>query len=338
MEPGIDHMTAPHLAIVGATGAVGHELLATLEQREVPIGSLRLLASPRSAGRRLTFRGEEIPVEVLGQNSFKGIDVALFSAGGATSREFAPVAVAAGSMVVDNSSAFRMDPEVPLVVPEINADAIRGHQGILANPNCSTIILVMALAPLHAAAGLERVIVSTYQAASGAGQRAMDELVDSTRAHLDGVPFDREVLPHSLTFNLFPHVDVFQESGYTKEEDKMLFETRKIMDLPELAVEATCVRVPVLRCHCESVTVELARPLTPEQAHSHLGEFPGVTVEDDPSRAVFPQPVDVTGKDDVYVGRVRESRAFERGLTFWVVGDQLLKGAALNAVQIAELL
>jgi aspartate-semialdehyde dehydrogenase len=329
-------MSAPHFAIVGATGAVGHELLQTLQRRDVPVASLRLLASPRSAGQRLAFRGEDIPVEVLGEGSFEGVDVALFSAGGAISREFAPIAVRAGAVVVDNSSAFRMDPQVPLVVPEINGDAIAGHQGILANPNCSTIILVMALAPLHAAAGLERVVVSTYQAASGAGQRAMNELVDATRAHLDGVPFEREVMPHSLAFNLFPHVDVFQESGYTKEEDKMLLETRKIMGLPDLPVEATCVRVPVLRCHCESVTVAFTAALTPDQARARLAEFPGVTVCDEPAAARFPQPVDVSGRDEVCVGRVRESRVFPRGLAFWVVGDQLLKGAALNAVQIAE--
>ena len=261
-------MTEPRIAIVGATGAVGQELLATLERREVPVADLKLLASPRSAGRSMAFRGESVPVEVLSAESFGGVDIALFSAGGGTSTEFAPIAVDAGAVVVDNSSVFRMDPDVPLVVPEINASALENHQGIIANPNCSTIILVMALAPLHAAAGLRRVIAATYQAASGAGQRAMDELVESTRAQLAGEPFEREVLPHSLTFNLFPHVDVFLDSAYTREEDKMLYETRKILGLPELPVEVTCVRVPVLRCHSEAVTVELERPLTPDAARA----------------------------------------------------------------------
>ncbi|MCB9869475.1 MAG: aspartate-semialdehyde dehydrogenase [Planctomycetes bacterium] len=326
------------VAVVGATGAVGQELLRTLEQRDFPVRELRLLASPRSAGRQMEFCGESLPVEVLTAESFRGVDLALFSAGGATSREFAPRAVDAGTVVVDNSSAFRMDPTVPLVVPEVNAAAIAGHRGILANPNCSTILMVVVLAPLHRAAGLERVLVATYQAASGAGQRAMDELLAMTRAALDGARPAPEVLPHPLAFNLFPQVDVFQPSGYTREEDKMQDETRKILDLPELRVEATCVRVPVLRCHSEAVSVELSRPLTPAAASEVLAAAPGVEVRDDPDGRGLPQPIDVTGRGEVVVGRLRPSRAFDPGLAFWLVGDQLLKGAALNAVQIAELL
>ena len=331
-------MTLRNYAIVGATGAVGKELLQTMGDRELPVGELRLLASSRSAGQRIEFRGESLVVEELTAASFQGIDVALFSAGGETSRAFAPKAVAAGAVVVDNSSAFRMDPEVPLIVPEVNPEAIAGHQGILANPNCSTILLVMALAPLQVAAGLRRVVVSTYQAASGAGQRAMDELIEGTRAHLEGRPFAPEVLPHSLAFNLFPQVDVFQPSGYTKEEDKMLFESQKILGLPKLMIETTCVRVPVLRSHSEAVTVEFERPLSPAAAREALAAFPGVVVRDEPSRLEFPQPSQASGADPVYVGRIRASRIFDPGLAFWIVGDQLRKGAALNAVQIAELL
>ena len=324
------------VAIVGATGAVGQDLLATLEQRRFPISSLKLLASSRSAGQRLRFCGEEIEVEVLDERSFAGVDLALFSAGGSISAKFVPLAVQAGAVVIDNSSAFRMDPDVPLVVPEINAHAVATHRGILANPNCSTIILVMALAPLHAVAGLERVIVSTYQAASGAGKRAMEELLESTRAALVGEEYERQVLPHPLAFDLYPQVDAFMPSGYTFEEDKMVYETRKILELPDLPVEATCVRVPVLRCHSEAVSVALERNLEPDAARAALARFPGVEVLDDPAEQDFPQPGALSGKEEVVVGRVRPSRAFERGLAFWVVGDQLLKGAALNAVQIAE--
>lgn len=331
-------MSGKHVAIVGATGAVGKDLLRTLEARDFPVRSLRLLASPRSAGQRLSFAGEAQAVEVLDAEAFRGVDLALFSAGGSVSREFAPAAVDAGAVVVDNSSAFRMDAEVPLVVPEVNPEAVRGHQGVIANPNCSTIILVMALQPLHQAAGLSRVICATYQAASGAGQRAMEELEAETRALLAGAPFTREVLPRQLAFNLFPQVDVFMPDGYTREEDKMLLETRKIMGLPELPVEVTCVRVPVLRSHSEAVSVELQRPLDPAAARAALAAFPGVQVEDEPAAARYPTPAQVSGQDPVWVGRVRASRVFDPGLNFWVVGDQLLKGAALNAVQIAELL
>jgi aspartate-semialdehyde dehydrogenase len=334
-------MSGRRVAIVGATGAVGEEFLKVLEQRRFPLRELRLYASPRSAGARLPFAGETLPVEPLAADSFRGIDVALFSAGASVSREHAPRAVGAGAVVVDNSSAFRMDDGVPLVVPECNATALRGHRGIVANPNCSTIILVVALAPLHAAAGLRRVVVSTYQAASGAGRQAMLELREHTRAALAGERLPPRALPHSLAFNLFPRVDTFQKAdaaldGYTREEDKMLHETRKILGLPGLAVEATCVRVPVERCHSESVAVELARPLGAAAARELWRRAPGMAVVDEPLAGAYPQPVDLAGRDEVAVGRIRASRAFEHGLAFWLVGDQLRKGAALNAVQIAE--
>ena len=329
-------MSDKRVAIVGATGAVGEELIRTLEQRDFPVAELCLLASKRTAGRKLEFRGEAHTVELLRADSFQGMDLALFAAGGSISKEHAPRAVDAGAVVVDNSSAFRMDQDVPLVVPELNGHTISDHQGILANPNCSTIILCMALCPLHQAAGLGRVVVATYQAASGAGARAMQEMRESFRVLLGGNVHTPKVLQHSLAFNLFPHVDVFQPDAYTREEDKMQNETRKILGLPDLRVEATCVRVPVERCHSEAVTVELQRPLSPAQARDALRAFSGIEVLDDPERARFPQPIHVSGRDPVVVGRVRQSRVFPNGLALWVVGDQLRKGAALNAVQIAE--
>ncbi len=332
-------MTAPRVAIVGATGAVGQEFLEVLEERRFEMASLRLLASERSAGRRMAFRGEDLVVEALDERAFDGVDVAFFAAGGATSKAYARAAVDAGCLVIDNSSAFRMLPDVPLVVPEVNAAALQGHQGIVANPNCSTIILVLALHPLHEAAGLSAVVVSTYQAASGAGQRAMDELQDATRAALAGQPQPApEALPQSLAFNLFPHVDVFMEDGYTREEDKMLHEVRKILELPELAVDATCVRVPVARSHSESVTVQLERPLGVLEAQELFRAAPGLELEDDPGAHRYPMPGPYARRDACGVGRVRSARVFAPGLTFWVVGDQLKKGAALNAVQIAEML
>lgn len=324
------------LAIVGATGAVGRELLTVLEQRDLPLGRLELLASPRSAGRVMRFGGRELTVEPLSDESFAGIDFALFAAGAAVSREYAGRAVDRGAVVVDNSSAFRLQPEVPLVVPECNADALAHHRGIVANPNCSTILLVMALAPLHWAAGLRRVVVATYQAASGAGHRAVEELRESTRVVLDGGSHEPDALPHSLALNLFPQVDVFESDGYTREENKMLHETAKILGLPGLAVEATCVRVPVERCHSEAVTVALDRGLSPEEARQLWASAPGVIVADDPENGLYPQPDRMTGRDAVAIGRVRESRVFNPGLAFWLVGDQLRKGAALNAVQIVE--
>jgi aspartate-semialdehyde dehydrogenase len=331
-------MTPRSVAIVGASGAVGQDFLAVLEARQFPLKSLRLLASPRSAGQRVPFRGERVPIEALGADSFRGIELALFSAGGAVSRQHAPRAVADGAVVVDNSSAFRLDPDVPLVVPEVNADAARSHRGILSNPNCSTILLVLALAPLHRAAGLRAVVVSTYQAASGAGQQAMLELRDSTAAALRGERLPPKALAQPLAFNLFPQVDAFQPDGYTKEEDKMLFETRKILGLPELLVDATCVRVPVERCHSESVTVSLARPLSVGDARALLASASGLELVDDPQQQLYPMPLSMAGRDPVAVGRIRQARVFAPGLTFWLAGDQLRKGASLNAVQIAELI
>jgi aspartate-semialdehyde dehydrogenase len=333
-------VSGKRVAIVGATGAVGHEFLAVLQARRFPLRELRLFASPRSAGQQLAFAGERLAVEPLRPGSFAGVDVALFSAGASISREWGPQAVAAGAVVVDNSSAFRLDPQVPLVVPEVNADALRGsNRGLIANPNCSTILLVLALAPLHAAAGLRAVVVSTYQAASGAGQQAMLELRDQLRASVagDDVPPPR-ALPQRLAGNVFPHVDVFQPDGYTREEDKLLHETRKILGLGSLRVDATCVRVPVERCHSESVAVELERELTVDAARALLAAAPGVELVDDPAAKRYPMPIDQAGRDAVAVGRLRASRVFPHGLTFWLAGDQLRKGAALNAVQIAELL
>ena len=332
-------MTAPRVAIVGATGAVGKELLQVLDERGFDVASLRLLASERSAGRRVDFRGEEHVVEAVHEGAFRGFDVAFFSAGSATSAAFAQAAVDAGCVVVDNSSAFRMRDDVPLVVPEVNVEALRGHQGIVANPNCSTIILVLALRPLQQAAGLRCVVVSTYQAASGAGQRAVEELFEGAQAALAGAPLPTpQALPQSLAFNLFPHVDAFQPDGYTKEEDKMLYEVRKILDEPALAVEATCVRVPVARCHSEAVSVLLERELDVVAARRALAAAPGLALDDEPAAARYPMPADYTGRSACGVGRIRASRAFSPGLSFWIVGDQLKKGAALNAVQIAEAL
>ncbi|MFM1871179.1 MAG: aspartate-semialdehyde dehydrogenase [Planctomycetota bacterium] len=330
-------MSARRVAIVGATGAVGADLLEVLAQRGFPLRSLRLLASPRSAGQSIRFGGEDLPVEALGEQSFAGIDIAFFSAGGDVSRKYVPLAAAAGAVVIDNSSAFRMAPDVPLVVPEVNPAAIAAHRGVIANPNCSTILLTLTLAPLHKAAGLRRVIVATYQAASGAGHRAMLELRSTTADVLQGRPSTAELLPQPLAFNLFPHIDVFEADGYTKEESKLLHETRKILGLPELPVEATCVRVPVERCHSEAVTVELERPLAPEAARELWAAAPGLEVVDDPAAKRYPMPITSSGRDPVAVGRVRRSRAFGVGLTYWLAGDQLRKGASLNAVQIAEL-
>lgn len=330
-------MSMPHVAIVGATGAVGNELLRVLEQREYPLRSLKLLASPRSAGTTLKFRGEELTVEALDDDSFRGIDIAFFSAGGTTSRDYAAKAVASNCAVIDNSSAFRMHDDVPLVVPEVNSHVIKNHAGILANPNCSTIILVIALEPLRQKSGLHSVMVSTYQAASGAGQRAMNELYSSTRAALDGkdqAPPD--ALRQPLAFNVFPQVDDFTAAGFTREEDKMLFEVRKILELPNLKLDATCVRVPVARCHSESVSVQLERKLSVTDARALFACSPGLELVDHPNTMRYPMPCNYEGRDEIGVGRIRLARVFDPGLTFWLVGDQLKKGAALNALQIAE--
>lgn len=330
--------TPKHLAIVGATGAVGIEMLRVLERRNFPAASLRLLASSRSAGKTLEFRGEEITVEPLGENSFAGIDIALFSAGGGISKEFAPHAVKAGAVVIDNSSAFRMDPKVPLVVPEINGADALGHSGIIANPNCTTAITLMAVHPLHQAFGLRRIIASSYQAVSGTGARAIEELRDQVAAIASGNPVVKEVYPHQIAFNVLPHVDSFLEDGYTREEMKMQFEGRRILHLPGFRASVTCVRVPVYRAHSVAVTAEFDRPVSLEKAREVLIAAPGVQLTDDPSIALYPMPIEVSGEDDCRVGRLRLDCALPNALTFWVCGDQLLKGAALNAVQIAELL
>jgi aspartate-semialdehyde dehydrogenase len=328
----------PNVAIAGATGAVGAEFLKLLEARDFPIRQLRLLASARSVGKTLRFRGEDLPVEELTPNAFEGIDIAFFSAGGDRSKEFAPHAVKAGAVVIDNSSAFRMEASVPLVVPEINPEEAFGHQGIIANPNCSTIQMVVALNPLHQAAGLKRVVVSTYQAVSGAGAKGMEELQQQIRAWAKDEPMQVQAFPAQIAFNLFPHIDVFQDNGYTKEEMKMVLETQKIMSLPGLPVSATCVRVPVLRAHSEAIWIETERPLSPEEARRILQQAEGIRVVDEPKSGGYPMPWDVAETLDTYVGRIRKDLSHPNGLTFWVVADQLYKGAALNAIQIGELL
>jgi len=325
-------------AIVGATGAVGEEVLKVLEQRNFPIGKLVLLASKRSSGKEVTFRGEKIVVQELKDDSFKGVDIAIFSAGGSVSLEFAPIAVKAGCVVIDNSSAFRMDDNVPLVVPEINAGDIRKHKGIIANPNCTTIVTLMALWPLHQKFGVKRIFASSYQAVSGTGANAIRELERQVLQTVKGEPITKEVYPKQIAFNVLPHVDIFLPSGYTKEEMKMENEGRKIMNHPDFQASVTCVRVPVYRAHSVAVSAEFEKPVTPDEARTVLREAPGIEVVDNPQSQEYPTPLDVSGKDNCQVGRIRKDCAFENGLSFWVVGDQLLKGAALNAVQIAEML
>ena len=332
-------MNHPHVAIVGATGAVGVETLLCLEQRNFPLSKLKLLASARSAGKTMTFRGEEIVVEELKHDSFGDVDIALFSAGGGISLEFGPSAAAAGAVVIDNSSAFRMDEGVPLVVPEINPEAAKNRpRGIIANPNCTTIISLMALAPLHKAFGLKSIIASTYQAVSGSGAQGIIELEEQVKAITHGESFTPKVYPRQIAFNVIPQVDAFTDNGYTKEELKMLHEGRKIMGLPELRVSCTCVRVPVYRSHSVSITAQFERPVDPAVARAAYAGKPGVQVMDDPANKVFPVPLDTTGKDDCLVGRIRQNLVLENALDLWVVGDQVRKGAALNAVQIAEIL
>lgn len=326
------------VAVVGATGAVGIEMIKTLEKRNFPVDELVLLASSRSVGKKLKFKGKEIAVKELTKDSFKNIDIALFSAGGSISKEFCPIAAKSGAVVVDNSSAFRMDKDVPLVVPEVNPEDIKKHKGIIANPNCSTIIMVVALNPIHKLSRIKRVVVSTYQAVSGAGASAMEEFVQQTRDFLGGEPLKIEKFAHQIAFNLIPHIDVFTDNGYTKEEMKMVNETRKIMHDDAIKVAATTIRVPVLRSHSESVLVETEKKLTPAQVREALKKAPGIEVQDDPANKVYPMPFFTSEKYDVAVGRIREDLSSDNGICFWVVGDQLLKGAALNAVQIAELL
>lgn len=326
------------VAIVGATGAVGAELIQLLEQREFPLRSLKLLASPKSAGKVLKFKGEEIPVEALSRDSFRSIDIALFSAGAGRSKEYAPHAVSAGAVVIDNSSAFRMEPDVPLVVPEINPADIQKHRGIIANPNCTTIIALMALYPLHKVFRVKRVIASSYQAVSGAGAKAIDELLRQSKSFLSGEVVTPEVFPHTIAFNVLPQVDVFLENGYTKEEVKFVNESRKIMHHPTLRASITCVRVPVFRAHSIAVHAEFEQPISVERARDILAKFPGLELVDEPSAQRYPMPLLVAGKNNCQVGRIRSDSALDNGLAFWVCGDQLLKGAALNALQIAEAL
>ena len=326
----------PHVAVVGATGAVGIEMIRTLENRNFPAGRLTLLASGRSAGKTLKYRGQDITVQELTKDSFTGVDIALFSAGGDISRAFAPVAARVGCVVVDNSSAFRQDDKVPLVVPEINAADVKWHSGIIANPNCTTAITLMALYPLHQAFGVKRVFASSYQAVSGTGARAIEELERQVGQVVNGQPVTREVYPHQIAFNVLPHVDAFLPSGYTKEEMKMENEGRKIMHHPAFRASVTCVRVPVYRSHSVAVSAEFEKPVTVAAAREAFRQAPGLDLVDEPENKKYPMPLFTSGKYNCEVGRLRLDCALDNGLCFWVSGDQLLKGAALNAVQIAE--
>lgn len=324
------------VAVVGATGAVGNEMIAILKQRNFPVGNLRLFASSRSEGKTINFRDKSLPVEVLSTDVFAGIDIALFSPGGERSKQFAPAAVGAGCVVVDNSSAWRMDPEVPLVVPEVNAQDLKWHKGIIANPNCSTIQMVVVLKPIHDAARVIRVIATTFQSVSGTGKKAMDELMTQTSDILNFKNAKPNVYPHQIAFNCIPHIDMFMEDGYTKEEQKMVNETKKILGDDSIKITATTVRVPVFRGHSESVNIETEKKLSADEVRALLSAFPGVIVFDAPEKNLYPLPVNAAGKDEVYVGRVREDNTIENGINIWIVSDNLRKGAALNAVQIAE--
>ncbi len=328
----------PVVAVAGATGAVGCEMLDVLEQRAFPAKRVLALASSRSAGRRLPFCGSGLVVEAMTERSFDGVDIALFTAGASVSKRFREAVVSSGCIMIDNSSAFRMEDDVPLVIPEVNAEDVAWHSGVIANPNCSTIQMVVVLKPLHDLAPIRRVIASTYQAASGAGTAAMEELYQQTRSFLEGADHEPDHFAHRIAFNCIPQIDVFLDDGSTKEEWKMVVETRKIMHAPDLAVTATCVRVPVLRCHSEALNVEFTRSVTVEEARAALEAAPGIVVMDDPSRSVYPMPAMLEGTDDTYVGRLRADPTVPSGVSMWVVADQLRKGAASNAVQIAETL
>jgi aspartate-semialdehyde dehydrogenase len=327
-----------NVAILGATGAVGKELLDLLAERQFPLKNLKLLASSRSAGSKIAFNGQEITVEVVSENSFKDIDLVLASAGGSTSKKWAHQAIAAGAVVIDNSSAFRMDERVPLIVPEINSAAAANHQGIIANPNCTTILMGVAIYPLHQVQRIKRIVVATYQSASGAGARAMTEAMVQAQDILNGKQPQAEVLPYPIAFNLFPHNSPLNEQGYCEEEMKMVNETRKIFGDPDIAITATCVRVPVLRAHSEAINLEFAQPFDVKQARELIAAAPGVKLVEDWQSNYFPMPIDATGKDPVLVGRIRQDISCDRGLELWLCGDQIRKGAALNAIQIAELL
>lgn len=324
------------VAVVGATGAVGNEMISVLEERKFPVEKLKLFASERSEGKTLEFNGEDITVEALNENSFKGIDIALFSAGAERSKTWAPIAAGSGCIVVDNSSQWRMDPAIPLVVPEVNAHDLKWHKGIIANPNCSTIQMVVALKPIHDAAKIRRVVVTTFQAVSGTGKKAMDELLRQTTDLLNFREIQCSVYPHQIAFNVLPHIDKFLENGYTKEEMKMVNETCKIMGDESIKLTATTVRVPVFRGHSESLNIETEKKLTVLEVRELLSAAPGITIFDAPEKNVYPIPVEIAGKDDVFVGRIREDESVDKGINMWIVSDNLRKGAALNAVQIAE--
>ena len=329
-----------HVAVAGATGAVGNEMIQILEEQEFPVASLKLLASSRSVGKTLDFRGESLHVEELRDDSFEGVDIALFSAGAAASRQFAPAAAESGCVVIDNSSGWRMDPEVPLVVPEVNPHAVADYRrkGIIANPNCSTIQMVVVLKPIYDAAGIERVVVSTYQAVSGTGKNAIEELTEQTRNLLTFQEVTPEVYPHRIAFNCFPHIGSFLENGYTEEEMKMVHETHKIMEDPNIRVSATTVRIPVFYGHSEAVNIQTKRKLSAKEARVLLFQAPGVRVMDNPEERIYPMPSEAAGINDTLVGRIREDISIENGLDLWIVADNIRKGAALNTVQIAELL
>lgn len=329
-----------NVAVVGATGAVGNEMVKILEERNFPVKNLKLLASERSIGKSLEFKGEDIPVDVLNENSFKDVEIALFSAGGSVSLKYAPIAAESGAVVIDNTSAFRMEPDVPLVVPEVNAHAIKDYKkrNIIANPNCSTIQMVVVLKPLHDYAKIKRVVVSTYQSVSGTGKKAIYELEEQVRALFMNKKIEKKVYPHQIAFNCLPHIDVFLENGYTKEEMKMVNETKKIMEDDSIKVTATTVRVPVFYGHSESVNVEFERDISPEKARSLLRKAPGVKVVDNPKKNQYPLAINAAGKDEVFVGRIRRDDTVPYGLNMWIVADNIRKGAALNAVQIAEIL
>ncbi len=329
---------AYRVAVVGATGAVGNLMIQVLEERAFPVGEIKLLASVRSVGKSLAFRGESVPVQELKEDSFDGVELALFSAGGAVSRTFAPIAVRSGCIVIDNSSAFRMDPKVPLIVPEVNPGDVSIDPGIIANPNCSTIQMVVALKPIHDAVGIRRIVVTTFQAVSGTGKRAIEELHHQVRSVINGEEIRREIYPYQIAFNCFPHIGAFLENGFTEEEMKMVNETRKIFGDPGIAVCATTVRIPVVYGHSESVNIETRKPISVEAVHKLLRDAPGVRLIDDPSAVRYPVPIEVAGKDETFVGRIRLDPSVENGLAMWVVADNIRKGAATNAVQIAELL
>jgi aspartate-semialdehyde dehydrogenase len=326
------------VAILGATGAVGTELMELLGSRNFPLSDLKLLASPRSAGKTLQFKGENLTVETVTEEAFKNIDIVLASAGGSTSKAWAAKATGKGAVVIDNSSAFRMNPEVPLIVPEVNPEAAVGHRGIIANPNCTTILMSVAIYPLHKIKPIQRIVAATYQSASGAGARAMEEVKVQSQALLDGKEAVTDIFPYPLAFNLFPHNSALNDMGYCEEEMKMVNETRKIFNSQQIRVTATCVRVPVLRAHSEAINLEFATPFNPDEARQILSQAPGVRLVEDWQANYFPMPIDATGKDEVLVGRIRQDISHPCGLDLWLCGDQIRKGAALNAVQIAELL